>query len=116
VDHQVVLGDDPLALELRNPLAQVDLRLDPVQERHDEVQPGLQGLLEPAKPLHVRRVCLRDDPDGLDYQRRRQGHRHNGEKDPKHYHDLLPGIDRAVAPSSSMTSTLLPAGMTRFPP
>ena len=74
-DHEVVLGDHRLRREGDDLLAQVDQRLDAVDERDDEREPGVQRALVAAEALDDARARLRDDPHarGGDEERRRSG-------------------------------------------
>ena len=65
-DDEVVLGDDGLRRERDDLLAHVDERAHAIDERHQDVQPGHEGLVVPAEALDDARRRLRDDPDRAD--------------------------------------------------
>jgi hypothetical protein len=62
-DDEVVLGDHRLGRERDDLLAQVDQRLDAIDERDDQRQPGVEGARVAAEPLHDAGARLRHDPD-----------------------------------------------------
>ena len=64
-DDQVVLGDDRLRRERDDLLAQVDERPQPVDERHQDRQPGVEGPAVAAEPLDDAGAGLRHDAHGL---------------------------------------------------
>jgi hypothetical protein len=63
-DDQVVLCDDRLGCERDDLLAQVDHRLEPVHERDEDRQAGVEGALVAAQPLDDASAGLRNDADG----------------------------------------------------
>jgi len=58
---EVVLRDHRLRRERHDLLAQVDLRAQAVDERHDEREPRTQGSVVTAQPFHDAGTSLRDD-------------------------------------------------------
>jgi hypothetical protein len=89
VDRDVVLGDRRLRREGDHLLAQVDERLEPVDEGHDDRQPGLGGPAVAPEAL--------DDPGsrlGNDADRSRgnedEEDRHDGEDDETGHSVSLP--------------------------
>jgi hypothetical protein len=89
VDHrvdahdQVVLGDDRLRREAHHLLAQVDQRPEPVDERGQQVQPGVQGPVVAAEPLDDAGRRLRNDPHRSDHREYGQPN----DEDEKDYRD-----------------------------
>jgi hypothetical protein len=64
----------------------VSMPTQPVDERHDEGEPGFQGALVAAEPLHHPRGGLGDDPhragqDGEDHDRDGDGDDESGHRD-----------------------------------
>src|SRR6185312_9624383 len=99
---EVVLGDDRLGLEGDDLLAQVDERLDAVDEWHDDRQTGLERAAVAAKPLDDPGARLRDDADGAD---RDQQHEHRY----RDQHDETGGqFDASLVPAYSLTSAVAP--------
>src|SRR5699024_8182374 len=62
-DHEVVAGDHRLGFEGDDLLTQVDSGAHLVDERDEEVQPGVVRRLVPPEPLDDERDRLRNDPD-----------------------------------------------------
>src|SRR5690606_20196423 len=85
--QQVVRRDHRLRREADHLLTHVDLGTDPVDERDDEVQPGLQRGPVLPEPLHHVLARLRHDPDRLaEADHRQQGDRHRDEEHNR-FHD-----------------------------
>src|SRR5262249_3850247 len=61
---QVVRGDHRLRWEGHDLLAQIDQRLQPVDEGHQDRQPGRQGAVVAPQALDDSGTRLRDDPHG----------------------------------------------------
>src|SRR5690606_26155009 len=72
VYHEVVLGDHRLRLRAEHLLADVELVVDPVDHREDEVQSWLQRHAVPPEALDVVPPRLRDDPHGGYHQEHHQ--------------------------------------------
>ncbi len=62
-DDEVVLGDHRLRREGHDLLAHVEQRPEPVDERHQEVQPRVEGLVVLPEAFDDARGRLRHDPD-----------------------------------------------------
>src|SRR5690606_34027386 len=78
LDDQVVLGDHRLRAQGDDLLTQVDHRVDAVDVRDDEVQPGFERTVITAEPFHVARSRL-----GHDAHRSQHGeHREQYDEDP----------------------------------
>ena len=63
-DRHVVLRDHGLRRERDDLLAHVDERPQPVDERHEEVEAGIERALVAAEPLDDAGARLRHDPHG----------------------------------------------------
>jgi hypothetical protein len=111
VDDDVVLGDHRLGLEAHHLLAQVDERLQAIDERHEDRHAGIERALVAAEALDDAGAGL-----GNDAHRARRDEQHEHGDDDDHdqpgFHDSSYSLTSAVAPRISMTWTRLPASMT----
>ena len=87
-DDEVVLGDHGLGRERDDLLAQVDQRLDAIDERDDQRQPGVERARVAPEPLDDPGPRLRHDP----HARRRDDEQEHGQDDQcddAGFHDCL---------------------------
>jgi hypothetical protein len=108
--HQVVLGDDRLRWEGHHLLAQVDERLEAVDERHEHGQPRVERAAVAAKPLDDARARLRDDPHCPGEHDHQEDDDDDG--DDGSDHDPSYSLTSAVAPLMSTTSTRAPGSIS----
>jgi hypothetical protein len=95
-DDQVVLGDHWLRREADHLLAQIDERPEPVDERHDQIKPGIQSAVVAAESLDDAGPRLGDDANRPDHREQRQAY------DQDHEHDRDYGARYVIsAPTSS---------------
>src|SRR5207342_2168226 len=87
-DNQVVLGDDRLWREGHDLFPQVDQRLEAIDERNQQAQPGVQGALVAPEPFDDPGVRLRHNPD-RSYQRHQHEERYDADQDIRDHLRLL---------------------------
>ena len=111
VDDEVVLGDHRLRLERDRLLAQVEQRLDAIDERDDKRQSRRQRARVAAEALDDAGPRLRDHANRLRERDENEEHDHS-EHDQSGSSQTSYSATSAVAPSIWTTSTVVPSANT----
>ena len=113
LDDQVVLGDDRLRLEGHDLFAQVDHRVNPVDVRDDEAEARASGSGGSGRAARRSGARLGHDPHRPEHGEHREQHEEQADNQERRFPWSLPGVDEGGGALISMTSTVVPAGITR---